>query len=146
VNEGLYALLGVVVGAVAPGLPTWMLARRAEKRERRVASRLVREEIVNAGPMLESAMKNGWFVEFALPLEGWKQHAATLASELPETTWDKVAQAMGTLQKANLMLMSMAENSGGHISAKRIPQDGKDVVAAAISELKEARDALDPLV
>ncbi len=104
--------------------------------------RLIREDVILAGSTLQSVLKNGWFPEFTLPLEDWREHRSILARDLSDADWDAVAMAMGYLDRIEAMLKSVS--GGGEIEPGRIPADAKDVIAATVTSLKRANQVLSP--
>jgi hypothetical protein len=141
-SPAVIAFIGVIVGALATTASTWFFSKREERRESKVAMRLIREDVILAGSTLQSVLKNGWFPEFALPLEDWREHRAVLARDLSDGDWDAVAMAMGYLDRIEAMLNSVS--GGGEIKPEQIPEDAKDVIAATVDSLKKANEVLRP--
>jgi hypothetical protein len=132
----------VIVGALATTASTWFFTRRKERRESKVAKRLIREDIILAGSTLQSVLKNGWVPEFGLPLEDWREQRVILARDLSDEDWDAIAIAMGYLDRIEEMLKSVS--GGGEIKPAEIPDDAKDVISATVASLKKANQLLNP--
>src|SRR5262249_33542560 len=94
VSNAAYALIGVVVGgavtaAVQIGVAV-VLARRAEKAEWLVASRLVSEELERLATDLQSMIDQGVTPSFPaderfLSTDLWESHRTVIARELPDS-------------------------------------------------------------
>src|SRR4051794_30577007 len=113
VASGLFALAGVLVGAFSTALMTYFFSRREEDRRLQVATRLVREEILEAGPALETTLKRGWIADIELRLDSWQEHRAVLAGRLSEAAWEEVADAFMSLQRVKVMLAVLLRGVGG---------------------------------
>jgi hypothetical protein len=60
-TAGLFALSGVLLGALMVAASARYFERRKERRSLRVGARLVREDVVQAGSSLETLLRRGWF-------------------------------------------------------------------------------------
>jgi hypothetical protein len=130
-SAAIYALVGVVIGGVITwGIELWR-ARRGEGDERRVAARLVADELgsifVVWEGMEEVEPRFREWRERALRQEAWFAHRAVLARELDDKSWLAVRSAYDAL--------SMQEDP--HSPA------GERFVA---HEYEKARAALEPLM
>lgn len=136
----VFGFVGVLVGALATAASTWFFTRRRERREEAVAVRLIREDVILAGSTLENVLRNGWFPEFNLPLEDWREHRASLAEHLELEEWNRVADAMGYLNRIEVMLNSVG--NGEPIEPDEIPDGAKEVIEEAVEKLKQANGTL----
>ncbi len=136
----LFGFLGVIVGALASGASTWFFTHRRERHEKRVAARLVREDLILAGSTLETVLQSGWQPEFALPLEYWREHRSVLAGSLPRERWEEVAIAMGSVERIEVMLASIGGENA--IEADDIPDDGREIIEETVKYVKSANEAL----
>ena len=135
-DTAIVGFLGVVVGALATSASTWFFARRVERREKKIAGRIIREDVVLAGSTLEAVLTKGWIHGRSLPVAGWREHRATLAAELDRPAWDQVSEAMETLEMVATILEVLAE--GENLAGGDIPPDSRETVVDSISRLKQA--------
>lgn len=145
VTEGLFALAGVAVGALATAGTTWFFARRSERQALLVAARIVREDVVQAGPSLEALLRRGWFEGVPLEAPGWKEHRTALAAALPKDDWDAVADAISGVERARIMIDELLAVGEGEIDPDAIPEDGRDIVTETLRALRRAADVLDQI-
>jgi len=143
VTEGLLALAGVVIGALATGGTTWFFEHRTERRTLLTAARMVREDVVYAGPSLETLLRRGWFRALPLDAPGWEEHRVALAAALPKDDWDEVADAIAGVRRVRLIIDELLASGGNEIDPDAIPEDGRDVVTQTLRALERASEVLD---
>jgi hypothetical protein len=143
VTEGLLALAGVLIGALATAGTAWFFARRNERRALLIAARLVREDVVQAGPSLETLLRRGWFQAHPLEVRGWEEHRVPLAGALAKDDWDQVADAIAAVRRVSVMIDELLALGGGEVDLDAIPDCGRDVVTETLRALARAADVLD---
>jgi hypothetical protein len=70
VEQAVFGLIGVIVGALITGGVGWTLGRRREQRDVRAAARLLRNDLVKAEGMLSHTLqqRRWWPRDWELPL------------------------------------------------------------------------------
>jgi hypothetical protein len=143
VTEALLALAGVLIGGLTTTGTALFFARRNERRALLTAARLVREDVVEAGPSLETLLRRGWFQALPLEVPGWEEHRVPLAGALPKDDWDEVADAIAGVRRVRVMIDELLALGDGGIDPDAIPPDGHDVVTGTLRALERAADVLD---
>lgn len=143
VTAGIFALAGVLVGALSTAVSAWFFERRKEKRSLLVAARLVREDVVQAGPCLETLLGRGWFEGLSLEIASWSEHRAQLAASLPKDAWDEIANAMAGVARIQTMITELLKLKGDGFESDAIPADGRDITLQVVEALRDASDHLD---
>jgi hypothetical protein len=141
-TAGIFALAGVLVGAFSTAVSTWFFERRKEKCSLTVAARLVREDVVQAGPCLETLLRRGWFEGLDLEIVSWPEQRAQLAASLPKDAWDEIANAMAGVARIQIMISELLKVQG-EFESDAIPMDGRDVTLQVLKALRDASDHLD---
>lgn len=140
VIAAISGFLGVVVGALATAASTLFFTYRKENREKLVAARLVREDIILVGSTLEKVLEHGWLPGLTLSVVGWHEHRTVLAGHLTDGDWNKIAEAMVDLDRVELILVSLS--SGGPVEPSAIPGDGREVIESTVGRLRTANEIL----
>jgi hypothetical protein len=96
VVEALFGVLGVIVGAVLAGSFQYLLLRRRERADLKVAQRLVTLELSDIRDLLDAAGEAG-FESSTYSVEAFAAYRAILARELDDQAWEMVADAYGLL-------------------------------------------------
>ncbi len=143
--SGVYALLGVIVGAYSTGLFGYLTTRRAERRDVRTAARLVREDVVAIGPALETMLQLGWFAEVELSVAGWEEHRATVAGEVTSYVWDNIADAVSSVGRVEIMDRTLIRTTEGFLAPEALPPDTRQLVEGTLTSLRLARQRRDDL-
>jgi len=107
-TEGLFALLGVVLGGVVTGGVTIVQEKRRSAAARRVAARILVEQLLLAGHKLNSIGSSGSW-DFASEAERkralsdaqWIQHRELFAQGLSAESWDRLSTAFHWLGRLN---------------------------------------------
>lgn len=141
-TAGIFALAGVLVGALSTAVSTWFFERRKEKRSLIVAARLVREDVVQAGPCLETLLRRGWFEGLDLEIANWPEQRAQLAASLPKGAWDEIANAMAGVARIQIMISELLKVHG-EFESDAIPTDGREATLQVLEALRNASDHLD---
>jgi hypothetical protein len=119
-SAGVYALIGVIVGALITGGITYALQVRAERRELRAVARLMLQELDGGAHLIRFAVDrhDRALLEDAPNEREWKRHHLLLARHLPDDQWDAVALAYG--ERAVLSYLADEENPEWLDDARRI--------------------------
>ena len=103
-GEAIFGLIGVIVGAVVTGAVEWWHARQARRMARRVAARLVMDELENVGASLLAVRRRKRKSDIADSMRdlidrgmisdsAWKAHRGTLAETLHILQWKALSDA-----------------------------------------------------
>ena len=139
---GIFALAGVLIGALSTAVATWFFEQRKEKRSLLVAARLVREDVVQAGPCLETLLRRGWFEGLDLEIASWPEQRAQLAASLSKDAWDEIANAMVGVARIQIMISELLK-ARGEFESDAIPEDGREATHQVLEALSDAKDHLD---
>jgi hypothetical protein len=136
VEEGIYALAGVVIGGVVTGVFAILLERRRETRDAQAARRIVKAELEAAAKAAADALKvdewpPGW--DSMRWSQSWSTYRPVLAATMADDEY-------GTLARAYL---DMALLQAGLAAGQRsfVPDD-KSFIAGAKSRIAEADELL----
>lgn len=91
-TEAIFGLVGVVVGGVLNGGITWLVERRNQRDQVRVAARLVDGEIRIAAAACNVAVDSKSWHGFARVVSSkhWGKYQATLSGAMTDGEWDVV--------------------------------------------------------
>jgi predicted transcriptional regulator len=158
VTAAIFALAGVVLGALIGGAIQLSLQQRREKRELRIACRLLEYEMIVATGAIEGARKpsfdrdlRGQLSETAELAQVWSEHRQVLAAELAPAQWGKVAFAVLHVWLYINTSPPMEEPSGepeakaGGSTVQEYPPDSPFLdqhLSETVSKLREAMDVL----
>src|SRR3954449_1530447 len=131
VMTGLFSLAGVVVGAGATAGTTWWVQKTADRRATAAAARLVQDEIITNGAVLDLTSQRGKVPDIGVEFETWAKYRDQLARGLPFCAWKKVADTYVTLQRFRSVQPGAA-----------LPETGTPT--GALNEIKETVRVLDP--
>jgi hypothetical protein len=98
---GLFGLAGTLIGAFTTIAGTELAARRAHQEERRIAGRLLQEDLRFARTRCRYAIKNEcfWASRLDLRFEDWQRYRETAARELDDTeAWNVVTTAFDRMR------------------------------------------------
>jgi hypothetical protein len=95
-SEAIFGLAGVVVGGLLTAAVTFLFERRQEKREARVARRVMRSELEEATTAIEDALAGGewppgW--DNKSWSQSWSTYRGVLAATMDDDDFDKLARA-----------------------------------------------------
>jgi hypothetical protein len=94
--EAIFGLLGVVVGGFLTGFVNYLLESRREKQEARVARRLARSELGEAGQAVNDALAGqGWPAGWTTKRwsDSWSAYRRPLAATMNDNDFGELAQA-----------------------------------------------------
>ena len=142
VGQALIGLLGVVVGAVITGGAGYLMARRAERRARRAALRLIAHEITNLDVQMQppssfiadSAVRLDVLSSFSLDL--WTQHRQELAESLDDDDWTAISNAYSVLE--------LFKSWGEELTIDRITPDRLAIFRDGAAAMRHAAGVSDP--
>ncbi len=139
----IFALVGVIVGAVVNGAVTAFLQRRANWYERRSAARLVRSELVHFRSLaLEAARRppeNLPQLRDATPIL-WQGHRAVLARALRDEDWELVARAYAHI---DALISVLVFEPDGTLAEWR-SREAQRLLAGMIGTVEQAAVTLGP--
>jgi hypothetical protein len=97
-SEAVIGLIGVVVGAGLTSVTQWWFLRIAAKDRRRVALRLLRNELDSNHVTLQvAAQYRFWWTEGSLESSVLDQYRADLAHVLSDAEWEEVSKVSSIL-------------------------------------------------
>jgi hypothetical protein len=140
-SDGLYALIGVVVGVLGAGGREWFGAWVGDRRSARVAARLVFEELAtNAGTVNRLLEQGAWPGEQLAPgmrikRSAWDTHKATLARPRRGEPWARVAAAYVALDGVAEALERAPAGESLNSEARRGAENVRTVVAQALNAI-----------
>jgi hypothetical protein len=123
-------IVAVLVGGALTFVSALLLDRRRERAaqarehheaglELRVASRLLRGELLDGMAAMEGVLIDGRWPSFPAPVEQWRLHANTIARGLDHATWAQIAIAYGRVLEFN---QGAEMNGTGELSQRDIDQ------------------------
>lgn len=91
-SETLFAIAGIIFGAICTGLVSLTLGRRKEKQDVKAALRLLCTDLHKTRAIIKKARDNGDFSEEnqELPVRAFIKHADTAAKFLASMEWKRV--------------------------------------------------------
>jgi hypothetical protein len=91
-TEAIFGLIGVVIGGLLNGGVSFLVRKRQEKDEARVASRLVQVEIEWNQRNVEGALEAGTWdrIRTSVTTDEWEQHRTVLAAVLKDLEWSSL--------------------------------------------------------
>lgn len=94
-SSAAIGLLGVVAGTVLAAVFEYSLRRRNERRESRVAARLLRDAFTHADERIPSGRwpSSEYRYDLTFAADEWREHRAVLARSLTNAEWNKVVAA-----------------------------------------------------
>lgn len=143
-TEGLFALLGVILGGVVTGGVTMVQEKRRSAAARRVAARILVEQLLLAGHKLNSIGRSGSW-DFASEAERtralsdaqWIQHRELFAQGLSAESWDRLSAAFHWLGRLNDVTSATTPGAGAPFAEHGISpwETGFSLVVAAVDVL-----------
>ena len=105
VEAGIFGLLGVLVGAMATGISTYVLARREDMLSRRTALRLLCTDLHKVRALIFQLRSDGeWGRERTpLPIDSYVAHKEILARSLSAAKWKFVEGSILGVQYLELV-------------------------------------------
>ena len=139
--EGIFGLVGVMVGAIVTGAVEWWHARQARATARRAALRLVSDELegtsvaLRHAAQLESDDAVAEEVRDAVAREivttvTWREHRGELAQALGDSDWRKVSSAY---QRVSLVVQNADQSPQSVTSFVREFVVSRDLFAALLA-------------
>ena len=140
-NEAIFGLVGVIVGALLIGFVASSAAARRNRKGVQVAARLLLADISTAQASYEECLEVGkWAGLPARPisLEAWNQWKALLASNISSgSDWTKVFSVFVDAQQFNAL-------AAAHKGTDVISQPVSDAMSVALARTDEAMPVLAP--
>ena len=143
-TEGFFALFGVVLGGVVTAGVTIVQERRRSAAARRVAARILVEQLLLAGHKLNSVGRSGIW-EFASSAERtralsdaqWIQHREFFAQGLSAQSWDRLSAAFHWLGRLNDAAGELTPGAGAPFAEHGTSpwETGFSLVVAAVDVL-----------
>jgi hypothetical protein len=115
-SQGVFALIGVVLGGLLSTATTVFLAARARRRAERVALRLARTELALSLAAAQTHLKDGDVpnrvtVEAFFPTQAWDAHQPVLADSLSSEDWKAISTAYLSISFLKLHADRMDDDS-----------------------------------
>ena len=140
-NEAIFGLVGVVVGALLIGFVASSTAARRNRKGVQVAARLLLADISTAQTAYEQCLEEGkWGALSTRPisLEAWNQWKALLASNISSGAgWTKVFSVFVDAQQFNALAAAHQETDG-------ISRTASEAMSLALARTDEALPVLEP--
>ena len=111
-GTAIIGLVGVVVGAVVTGALDWLMTRREDRTQLRVALRLVCTDLHKAIAVTAPVARSGaWGPERdSLVPHAYEKHAGALARSLAPASWKKLEGAVLGMQRLDSIRRAMFED------------------------------------
>ncbi len=140
-NEAIFGLVGVVVGALLIGFVASSAVARRNRKAVQVAARLLLADISTAQTTYEECLEEGkWGGLTARPisLEAWNEWKALLASNISRgADWTKVFSVFVDAQQFNAL-------AAAHQGTDGISPAASDAITLALARTDEALPVLEP--
>jgi hypothetical protein len=143
VEQAIFGLIGVVVGAVLTGGVEWWRERRRENLAGHATLRLLRHELTRARGILAATKNNRvwWPQPWTLPTALWLDERKLLASVIDrDEDWFVISNAFFELEDLNLYLAALREQHGDDVEYESTAHDGR--LQDTRDRVSEAMDAV----
>jgi hypothetical protein len=141
-NDGLYALLGVLVGAASTGTVQVLLDARARRRGARVSARLILNALEQYDGILRQVLDRGsWpshpkWIEIITALPSpWEEHKHVLAEIRSFAQWVDVSNAFRDAE--TVLVLPIEVRAGDALS-----DEDRDDMTAVLAGVEQARRAV----
>jgi hypothetical protein len=140
-NEAIFGLVGVIVGALLIGFVASSAAARRSRKGVQVAARLLLADISTAQTTYEQCLEEGRWGSLPsrpIPLEAWNQWKALLASNISRgADWTKVFSVFVDAQQFDAL-------AAAHQEKDVISEPVSDAMSLALARTDEALPVLEP--
>jgi hypothetical protein len=127
---GIFGVVGVLVGGVITAGFEMLRERRATRRGRLTAARLISAELSHAHDAIGRAVENNAWWQDPIPTDAWRERADALIADVEVTDWRDVADAFRAIARANI---------NAH-APTFLPIEAERQLGGAQSEIKAAID------
>ncbi len=142
---GLFGFIGTLVGGLLTFEATELAARRNRRAQRRVAGRLLQEDLVFARTRCSNAEANErfWAPRLDLRLDDWQRQRETVSREVSDTAqWQTIAGAFEAMRSVQSKCNALRQSGKEDALRPRIGQESREVITEYLSRSDRALDAL----
>jgi hypothetical protein len=136
VTQALFGFIGVIVGALLAGASQYVLLRRRERAEARVARRLVAWELENLDHLLYTAGRFA-FDSQTFSTAAFSRYQDVLARELPDAEWLEVAEAYVLLDSTREIASFNEQEALREQATERLEDQVKTTLTRAIWDARQ---------